>query len=82
MTFYLTKFKIIAITKAKIHKASANAIAKIIVVLISPEALGFLPIAFKAAKPIKPIAKAGQNAPIPKANATANSLHIIINIKK
>jgi hypothetical protein len=79
---YLTNFRITAITNAKIPNASANAIAKIIVVLISPAALGFLPIAFIAERPISQIARAGPKAHIPKANATAYSIHIFIKIKK
>gem|GEM_PF-3338777 len=77
---YLINLITIAITNAKIPRASAKAIARIIVDLTSPAAEGFLPIAFIAARPIKPIAIAGQKAPRPKARAILIS--IIINIKK
>jgi len=72
---------IIAITKANIQSASAKAIARIIVVLISLDAEGFLPIAFKPLKPIRPIAIAGQKAHKPKAKAIEISGVIIINLK-
>ena len=76
MYSFYKNFKIIAITKAKIPRASANAIANIIVDLISPAEAGFLPIALRAAKPIRPIAIAGQNAPRPKDSAIAISFII------
>jgi hypothetical protein len=44
------------------------------VLLISHAALGFLPMADIAPRPISPIPIAGQNAQTPKANAIASSL--------
>ena len=76
--YYFTNLIIIAITNAKIHSASAKAIARIIVDLMSFDAEGFLPIAVKAAKPINQIAIAGAIAHKPKAIAIAISCKFII----
>ena len=55
--------------------ASANAIERISVVLISFAASGFLPMASKAPFPIRPMPIAGPKAPIPIASAVAMSFN-------
>jgi len=76
-----TNFSSNATNRENTHNASAKAIAKIIVDLISPAAEGFLPIQVSAAKPIRPIPRAGPNTHNQIARAIAISFIKIINLK-